>query len=124
MKVFDTVNIIGGGLAGCETAFYLASRGVKVRLFECKKIEKSPAHSMTTLGELVCSNSLKSDLLTTASGLLKEELRLLESTMLSIADEVRVPAGSALAVDREKFSYLVTKKINEHENIEVIDKVV
>lgn len=117
------VNIIGAGLAGCEAAFRLSKKGYKVRLYDGKPYVKTPAHSSNDYGELVCSNSLKSDALNTASGLLKEELRLLGCELISIADSVRVPAGSALAVDREKFSALITKKLEEDENIEIISKV-
>ncbi len=118
------VNIVGGGLAGCEAAFQLSKRGIKVRLYESKPIEKSPAHKSDKLAELVCSNSLKSDLLATASGLLKAEMRLLGSKLIEIADSVKVPAGSALAVDREAFARKVTEEIEKDENIEVINEVV
>lgn len=120
----ETVNIIGAGLAGCEAALYLSASGVRVRLFECKPIEKSPAHSSDGFAELVCSNSLKSDLLSTASGLLKSELRYLGCRLISVADSVKVPAGSALAVDREKFSAAVTKLIEEDKNIEIRHEIV
>lgn len=119
-----TVNIIGGGLAGCEAAFHLSSRGIKVRLFECKPFEKSPAHKSNDFGELVCSNSLKSDLLSSASGLLKAEMRMLGSALIEIADSVKVPAGSALAVDREAFSRVITERIKNDKNIEVVEKTV
>ena len=118
-----TVNIIGAGLAGCETALRLSKNGIKVRLYECKPIKKSPAHKTDTLGELVCSNSLKSDALSTASGLLKAELRRLGCSLIEIADEVKVPAGSALAVDRDKFTQLITNRIKADKNIELIEKV-
>lgn len=119
-----TVDIIGAGLAGCEAALQLAERGVKVRLFESKPLKKSPAHTMDGFAELVCSNSLKSDDLSTASGLLKSELRLLSCFLLEAAECCRVPAGSALAVDREKFSQTVTRLIRQHKNIEVVEKEV
>lgn len=109
-----------GGLAGCEAAYQIAKRGIKVKLYEMKPIKFSPAHSNQNLAEIVCSNSLKSNLLTNACGLLKEELRRLDSLLIKCADETAVPAGQALAVDREKFSELVTKKIEENSNIEVI----
>lgn len=111
---------MGGGLAGCEAAYQIAKRGIKVKLYEMKPIKFSPAHSNENLAEIVCSNSLKSNLLTNACGLLKEELRRLDSLLIKCADETAVPAGQALAVDREKFSELVTKKIEENLNIEVI----
>ena len=103
------VNVIGAGLAGCEAAYQLSKRGVSVRLYESKPMEKSPAHHENTFAELVCSNSLKSDDFSTASGLLKAELRRLDSLLIKIADEVKVPAGSALAVDRELFTAKVTE---------------
>ena len=114
------INVIGGGLAGCEAAYQIAKRGIKVKLYEMKPLKFSPAHSNENLAEIVCSNSLKSNLLTNACGLLKEELRMLDSLLIKCADEVTVPAGQALAVDREKFAALVTKKIEENKNIEII----
>ena len=118
------INVIGGGLAGSEAAYQIAKRGIKVRLYEMKPIKFSPAHSSENLAEIVCSNSLKSNLLTNACGLLKEELRRLDSLLIKCADETAVPAGQALAVDREEFSKLVTKKIEENENIEIIKEEV
>ena len=118
------INVIGAGLAGSEAALTLSKAGKKVRLFECKPIMRSPAHHSNDFGELVCSNSLKSDALSTASGLLKAELRYLDCELLKIADEVKVPAGSALAVDREKFSETVTKRILGDKNIEIVHEVV
>lgn len=118
------INVIGAGLAGSEAALTLSKAGKKVRLFECKPIMRSPAHHSDDFGELVCSNSLKSDALSTASGLLKAELRYLDCELLKIADEVKVPAGSALAVDREKFSEAVTKRILGVKNIEIVHEVV
>ncbi len=120
----DYINVIGGGLAGCEAAYQIAKRGIKVKLYEMKPIKFSPAHSNKDLAEIVCSNSFKSNLLTNACGLLKEELRVLDSLLIKCADETSVPAGQALAVDREKFSALVTKKIKENENIEIINEEV
>ena len=116
------VTIIGGGLAGCETAYQIAKEGIKVRLYEMKPQKFSHAHSNSNLAEIVCSNSFKSNLHTNACGLLKEELRLLDSLLIKCADETSVPAGQALAVDREKFSELVTKRIKEIPNIEIINK--
>ncbi len=118
------VNVIGAGLAGCEAAYQLSKRGIHVRLYESKPIEKSPAHHENTFAELVCSNSLKSDDISTASGLLKAELRRLDSLLIKIADEVKVPAGSALAVDRELFTAKVTEYIKNDKNIEVIPSLV
>lgn len=114
------VNVIGAGLAGCEAAWQIAKRGIKVKLYEMKPEKYSPAHKSADFAELVCSNSLRSDQLANAVGLLKEEMRMLGSLIISCADETRVPAGGALAVDREGFSRLVTEKIKENENIEVI----
>ena len=116
----DYITIIGGGLAGTEVAYQIAKRGIKVKLYEMKPIKFSPAHSNQNLAEIVCSNSFKSNLLTNACGLLKEELRRLDSLLIKIADETSVPAGQALAVDRELFSEKVTKIIEENEYIEVI----
>ena len=114
------VIIIGGGLAGTEAALQLAKRGIKVKLYEMKPVKFSEAHSNTDLAEIVCSNSFKSNAITNACGLLKEELRILGSELIKIADEVRVPAGQALAVDREEFSKKVTELIEKNENIELI----
>ena len=114
------ITIIGGGLAGTEAAYQIAKRGIKVKLYEMKPVKYSPAHSNKNLAEIVCSNSFKSNLLTNACGLLKEELRKLDSLLIKIADETSVPAGQALAVDREVFSEKVTKVIEENENIEII----
>lgn len=118
------IKIIGGGLAGTEAAYQIAKRGIKVKLYEMKPNKFSPAHSNKNLAEIVCSNSLKSNSITNACGLLKEELRRLDSLLIKCADETKVPAGQALAVDREKFSALVTKKIEENPNIEVIHEEV
>ncbi len=114
------VNVIGAGLAGCEAAYQLAKRGIKVKLFEMKPKKFSPAHNIENLAEIVCSNSFKSNLKTNACGLLKEELRMLDSLLIKIADETRVPAGQALAVDRENFSKRVTDEIEKEKNIEII----
>ena len=111
--------VIGAGLAGCEAAWQLAQRGVRVRLTEMKPCMMSPAHHSDHLAELVCSNSFRSDRLTNAVGLLKEEMRIMGSLIMSCADATRVPAGGALAVDRDAFSLLVTKKVSEHPLIEL-----
>ena len=116
----DRINVIGGGLAGCEAAYQIAKRGIKVRLYEMKPKNYSPAHSNSNLAEIVCSNSFKSNLLTNACGLLKEELRRLDSLLIRIADETKVPAGQALAVDREEFAKRVTEEIEKNPNIEII----
>ena len=118
----DYITIIGGGLAGSEAAYQIAKRGIKVKLYEMKPIKYSEAHSNKDLAEIVCSNSFKSNLLTNACGLLKEELRRLDSLLIKIADETSVPAGQALAVDREEFSRKVTEKIEKNPLIEVIHK--
>ena len=115
------VKIIGAGLAGCEAAFALAQRGVKVKLYDIKPQSLTPAHSDKNFGELVCSNSLKSnDVFTNACGLLKEEMRLLGSLTMQVAEQTKVPAGGALAVEREEFARLITQKIKENENIEIV----
>ena len=116
----NTVTVVGAGLAGCEAAWQLAQRGVSVRLCEMKPSQHSPAHHSDDFAELVCSNSLRSDELTNAAGLLKEELRRLDSLILSCADANRVEAGGALAVDREAFAAAVTEQIRNHPNIEVV----
>ena len=123
-KMEQFINVIGGGLAGCEAAYQIAKRGIKVKLYEMKPQKYSPAHSNKNLAEIVCSNSFKSNLLTNACGLLKEELRRLDSLLIRIADEVQVPAGQALAVDRDKFSKKVTEMIKSMDNIEIINKEV
>ena len=112
--------VIGGGLAGSEAALQIAKRKIKVKLYEMKPVKYSEAHSNKNLAEIVCSNSFKSNLLTNACGLLKEELRILGSELIPIADNVSVPAGQALAVDREKFSEEVTKLIEKNEYIEIV----
>ncbi len=114
------VNVIGAGLAGCEAAYQLAKRGITVRLYEMKPKKFSPAHSYTGFAELVCSNSLRSDRLENAVGLLKEELRRLDSLIMRAADATRVPAGGALAVNRKEFSDYITREMENNENITVI----
>lgn len=120
----EYITIIGGGLAGSEAAYQIAKRGIQVKLYEMKPDKFSPAHSNTNLAEIVCSNSFKSNLHTNACGLLKEELRMLDSLLIKTADKVAVPAGQALAVDREKFSEEITKKLESLENVEIIRKEV
>lgn len=114
----NKIRIIGGGLAGCEAAFYLAGKGYEVELVDIKPKKYTPAHSSENFCELVCSNSLKSDdVYGNACGLLKEEMRRLGSTVIPCADETRVPAGNALAVDRDKFAALVTEKLKALPNV-------
>ena len=114
------VNIIGAGLAGCEAAWQVAKRGVKVMLYEMKPLKHSPAHTMDTYAELVCSNSLRSDRLENAIGLLKAEMRLMDSLIMKCADAARIPAGGALAVDRVLFSSSVTDTLRNHPDITII----
>ena len=116
----EEIIVIGGGLAGCEASLQIAKRGIKVKLYEMKPVKYSPAHSNKNLAEIVCSNSLKSNLLTNACGLLKEELRRLGGKLIPIADSVSLPSGQALAVDREKFAEEVTKKKKKNNYIKVI----
>ena len=118
------VNIIGAGLAGSESAYQLLKRGVKVNLYEMKPNKFSDAHKLDTFAELVCSNSLKSNDITTAEGLLKEELRKLDSLLIKVADLTAVPAGSALAVDRNLFSEMVTKELKKYDNLKIINEEV
>ena len=113
------INVIGGGLAGSEAAYQIAKRGINVKLYEMKPVKFSPAHSNENLAEIVCSNSFKSNLHTNACGVLKEELRMLDSLLIKIADETAVPAGQALAVDREKFSARVTEELRKNNLIEI-----
>lgn len=123
-KMKDYITIVGGGLAGSEAAYQIAKRGIKVKLYEMKPVKYSPAHSNKNLAEIVCSNSFKSNLLTNACGLLKEELRRLDSLLIKIADETSVPAGQALAVDREGFSRQVTEELKKNPLIEIINQEV
>ena len=115
-----SVTVIGAGLAGCEAAWQIAQRGIPVTLYEMKPLKKSPAHTIDTMAELVCSNSLRSNRLSNAVGLLKEEMRRLDSVIMAAADENAVPAGGALAVDRYGFSASVDQRIRNHPNITVI----
>ena len=128
MKKEHVVNVIGAGLAGCEATYQLAKRGIKVNLFEMKPLKFSPAHHKASFAEIVCSNSMKSEELSTASGALKRELELLDCLCLKVAKEVRVPAGSALAVDRELFTEKMTDEIKKlpevtikHEEVTHVD---
>ena len=114
------INVIGAGLAGCEAAMQIADRGIAVRLFEMKPQKRTPAHKTDLFGELVCSNSLKAMRVESAAGLIKEEMRRLDSFLMKCADQCRVPAGGALAVDRDIFAKLVTEGIENHPNITVV----
>ncbi len=116
------INVVGAGLAGCEAAYQIAKRGIKVHLYEMKPVKKSPAHHSDNFAELVCSNSLKAQRVSSAAGLLKEEMRMLDSLLLKCADKCMVPAGGALAVDRDIFSDLVTDAIRSNDMIEVINE--
>ena len=118
----DYITVIGGGLAGSEAAYQIAKRGIKVKLYEMKPKKFSPAHTNKNLAEIVCSNSFKSNLHTNACGLLKEELRLLDSLLIKVADETAVPAGQALAVDREAFAEKVTEIIKQNPLIEIYNE--
>ena len=118
------INVYGAGLAGCEAAWQAANRGVKVNLYEMKPTKFTPAHYSPKLAELVCSNSLRSDRVTNGVGLLKEEMNRLGSLIMEAAYATRVPAGSALAVDRELFSDYITDRIKKHPNIKFIEKEV
>ena len=120
----DYITIIGGGLAGSEAAYQIAKRGIKVKLYEMKPDKFTEAHSNKNLAEIVCSNSFKSNLHTNACGLLKEELRKLDSLLIKIADETKIPAGQALAVDRELFSQKVTEELEKNPLIEIIHQEV
>ena len=120
MEKIEYVNVIGAGLAGCECAWILAKNGIKVKLYEMKPIKKTEAQKSDNFAELVCSNSLKSDEITNACGLLKKEMQMLGSIFVEAAHKTRVEAGQALAVDREKFAEYITDKIKNDNNIEII----
>lgn len=119
-----TVNIIGAGLAGSEAAWQVAKRGIKVRLYEMRPVKQTPAHHTDKFAELVCSNSLRANTLTNAVGVLKEEMRKLDSVIIRSADECAVPAGGALAVDRHEFADRVTEQVKNHPNVTVINEEV
>ena len=121
MSNIKTVNVYGAGLAGCEAAWQIAKRGVRVKLYEMKPHKYTPAHHSEGFAELVCSNSLRSDSVINAVGLLKEEMRRLDSLIMMAAENTKVPAGSALAVDRELFSAFITEKIKNHPLIEIVE---
>lgn len=115
-----SINVIGAGLAGSEAAWQIAKRGLKVRLYEMRPEKKTPAHHTQNFAELVCTNSLRANQLTNGAGVLKEEMRRLDSIIMEAADAHNVPAGGALAVDRETFSSAITEKLTNHPNVEVI----
>ncbi|MGM9986533.1 MAG: FADH(2)-oxidizing methylenetetrahydrofolate--tRNA-(uracil(54)-C(5))-methyltransferase TrmFO [Bacillaceae bacterium] len=118
------VNVVGAGLAGSEAAYQIAKRGVKVRLYEMRPVKQTPAHHTDQFAELVCSNSLRANNLTNAVGVLKEEMRKLDSLIIRCADECSVPAGGALAVDRHEFAGKVTETLKNHPNITVVHEEV
>lgn len=120
MKQTNKVNVVGAGLAGSEAAWQLAQRGIPVRLYEMRPLKYSPAHHTDNFGELVCSNSLRANNIENAVGLLKEELRRCNSLIMRCADDNQLPAGGALAVDREKFSEQITNMIKQHPLIELV----
>ena len=117
------VKVIGGGFAGCEACYQLLKRGVDVTLVDMKPVKKSPAHNLDTLCEVVCSNSFKSDDVNTSSGLLKAEMRLLDSLVVRIAEQTRVPAGNALAVDRYAFSQTITDELLKFDNFHLVSEI-
>lgn len=118
------VNVIGAGLAGSEAAWQIAKRGVNVRLYEMRPVKQTPAHHTDKFAELVCSNSLRANSLTNAVGVIKEEMRKMDSVIIEAADRSSVPAGGALAVDRHEFAGLVTEKVRNHPLVEVINEEV
>ncbi len=124
MLKLTIVNVIGAGLAGSEAAWQIAKRGVRVRLFEMRPVKQTPAHHTDKFAELVCSNSLRANTLTNAVGVIKEEMRMLDSVIIGAADQCAVPAGGALAVDRHEFSAYVTEKVKNHPLVEVINEEV
>ncbi|MED4401542.1 FADH(2)-oxidizing methylenetetrahydrofolate--tRNA-(uracil(54)-C(5))-methyltransferase TrmFO [Metabacillus fastidiosus] len=118
------VNVIGAGLAGSEAAWQLAKRGIQVRLYEMRPVKQTPAHHTDKFAELVCSNSLRANTLTNAVGVLKEEMRMLDSVIIRSADDCAVPAGGALAVDRHEFADKVTDRVKNHPNVTVVNEEV
>ena len=123
MNKLPRICVVGAGLAGCECALVLAEKGVRVELYEMKPKKLTPAHHSNNFGEIVCSNSFKNKSLLSASGLLKHELEMLSSPLLSVAKNCEVPAGQALAIDREKFEQKVTELIKSNKNITVYEGV-
>src|SRR3989440_2402464 len=116
----NEIVVIGGGLAGVEAAWQAAEAGARVRLYEMRPVKQTPAHRTDKLAEIVCSNSLKSDEAGSASHLLKEELRRANSLVMDVADHTRVPAGAALAVDRQQFAECITARIESHPKIDIV----
>ena len=116
-----SIRVIGAGLAGCEAAWQIAQAGEQVLLYEMKPQKYTPAHQNPNFAELICSNSLKADRVESAAGLLKEEMRRMGSLLMECADQCRVPAGGALAVDRDRFAAMVTERIRNHPNITVVE---
>ena len=117
-----TVNVVGAGLAGSEAAWQVAQAGVPVTLFEMRPKKSTEAHHTSNFAELVCSNSLRGNSLANAVGVLKEEMRRLDSVVITSADQTAVPAGGALAVDRDSFSELITKRVKEHPLVTVVEE--
>src|SRR6478736_4452666 len=120
----QVINVIGAGLAGSEAAWQIAKRGLKVRLYEMRPVKQTPAHHTDKFAELVCSNSLRANTLTNAVGVLKEEMRMLDSVIIAAADACSVPAGGALAVDRHEFAARVTDLVKNHPNVTVVNEEV
>lgn len=118
------VNVIGAGLAGSEAAWQLAKRGIEVHLYEMRPVKQTPAHHTDKFAELVCTNSLRANGLTNAVGVIKEEMRMLDSIIIEAADQAAVPAGGALAVDRHEFSGYVTDKVKNHPLVTVFSEEV
>ncbi|MCQ6301210.1 FADH(2)-oxidizing methylenetetrahydrofolate--tRNA-(uracil(54)-C(5))-methyltransferase TrmFO [Bacillus cereus] len=118
----QVVNVIGAGLAGSEAAYQIVKRGVQVRLYEMRPVRQTPAHHTDKFAELVCSNSLRANTLTNAVGVIKEEMRLMDSVIIRAADECSVPAGGALAVDRHEFAAKVTEYVKNHPNVTVVNE--
>ena len=118
--MMERVTVVGAGLAGCEACWQLVTRGIPVRLIEMRPKKQSPAHHSDRFAELVCSNSLRSDSLQNAVGILKEEMRRLNSLIMASADAHRIPAGSALAVDREGFSAWISEQLKQHPLVEFV----
>ncbi|EJR66617.1 methylenetetrahydrofolate-tRNA-(uracil-5-)-methyltransferase TrmFO [Bacillus cereus VD115] len=118
----EVVNVIGAGLAGSEAAYQIAKRGVQVKLYEMRPVRQTPAHHTDKFAELVCSNSLRANTLTNAVGVIKEEMRLMDSVIIRAADECSVPAGGALAVDRHEFAAKVTEYVKNHPNVTVVNE--
>jgi methylenetetrahydrofolate--tRNA-(uracil-5-)-methyltransferase len=122
LRLSKIVNVVGAGLAGSEAAWQLAKRGIQVNLYEMRPVKQTPAHHTDKFAELVCSNSLRSNTLANAVGVLKEEMRILDSVIIQSADDCAVPAGGALAVDRHEFAQLVTERVKNHPNVKVFNE--